>query len=68
MQKAEALRQDTAQAEPIDVRYTVTEQRGERYVTEEQFRKGMADTTKRAQAMTYAGMRNNKQVRDFISI
>jgi hypothetical protein len=69
MQKAAALQQkDDGSNEPIDIRYTVTEQRGERYVTEEQFRKGMASTSKRAQAMTYAGMRNNKGVRDYVGV
>jgi hypothetical protein len=68
MQKAAALQQANASNEPIDVRYTVTEQRGERYVTEQQFREGMAATSKRAQAMTYAGMRNNKNIRDYVAI
>jgi hypothetical protein len=68
MEKASALQQDDSNNEPIDVRYTVTEQRGERYVTEDQFRKGMASTAKRTQAMTYAGMRNNKNVRDYVGV
>jgi hypothetical protein len=68
MEKAAALQEDDGSNEPIDIRYTVTEQRGERYVTEEQFRKGMASTSKRAQAMTYAGMRNNKNVRDYVGV
>ena len=68
MQKAEALRQGNAQAESIDIRYTVTEQQGQRFVTEEQFRKGMDRTSKRTQAMTYAGMRNNNEVRNFVGI
>ena len=65
MEKAAALTEENTDNEPIDVRYTVTEQAGERYVTEDQFRKGMAATSKRAQAMTYAGMRNNKEVREY---
>lgn len=65
-QKADSMQRD--KADPIDIRYTVTEQRGERYVTEEQFRKGMSSSSKRAQAMTYAGMRNNKEIRDFVDI
>ena len=67
-QKIEALRDEGSKAEPIDIRYTVTEQRGERYVTEEQFRKGMSSSSKRTQAMTYAGMRNNGEIRDFVNI
>jgi len=67
-EKASALRRENAKADPIELRYTVTEQRGERYVTEEQFRKGMSSSTKRAQAMTYAGIRNNNEIRDFVGI
>jgi hypothetical protein len=68
LEKAAALQQDSASPEPIDIRYTVTEQRGERYVTEEQFRKGMAATTKRAQAVTYAGMRQSKEIRNYVGV
>jgi hypothetical protein len=68
LEKAAALAEEGAGSEPIDIRYTVTEQAGERYVTEDQFRKGMAATSKRAQAMAYAGMRNNKEVRDYTGI
>jgi hypothetical protein len=52
----------------IDLRYTVTEQRGERYVTEEQFRKSNAALVQRARSSTYAGMRNSKDVRDYAGI
>jgi len=68
MEKAAALQQGDSGNDPIDIRYTVTEQRGERYVTEEQFRKGMESTSKRTQAMTYAGMRNNQQIREYTGI
>jgi hypothetical protein len=68
MEKAQALRDDNQESEPIDLRYTVTEQRGERYVTEEQFRKGMAATSRRAQVATLASMRNSKEVRGFVDI
>ena len=52
----------------IDLRYTVTEQRGERYVTEEQFRKSNAALVQRARNSTYAGIRNSKDVRDYAGI
>ncbi len=69
MEKAAALREASGEEQgPIDVRYTVTEQAGQRYVTEEQFRRGMADTAKRAQAMTKAGLRNNKDDREYVGI
>jgi hypothetical protein len=68
MEKAAALQQGDSGNDPIDIRYTVTEQRGERYVTEEQFRKGMESTRKRTQAMTYAGMRNNQEIREYAGI
>jgi hypothetical protein len=68
MEKAAALQQGDSGNEPIDIRYTVTEERGERYVTEEQFRKSNAALSKRTQAMTYAGMRNNQQIREYTGI
>jgi len=68
IEKAAALRQDSADSGPIQISYTVTEQRGERFVTESEFRKGMAATAQRAQAMTYAGMRNNRDVRDYVGV
>ena len=52
----------------IDLRYTVTEQRGERYVTEEQFRKSNAALVQRARNSAYAGIRNSKDVRDYAGI
>jgi murein DD-endopeptidase MepM/ murein hydrolase activator NlpD len=68
MEKAAALREQNESSGPIDIRYEATEIAGERYVTEQQFRRGMAETSKRAQSMTYAGMRQNKDVRDFVGI
>jgi hypothetical protein len=68
MEKAAALQQGDSGNDPIDIRYTVTEQRGERYVTEEQFRKSNAALSKRTQAMTYAGMRSNQQIREYTGI
>lgn len=69
MEKAAALREESEGDQgPIDVRYTVIEQAGQRYVTEEQFRKGMAETAKRAQAMTKAGFRNNKDDREYVGM
>jgi hypothetical protein len=68
MEKAAALQEGESSNEPIDMRYTVTEQRGERYVTEEQFLKSHDALARRTQAMTYAGMRKNQQVREYIGI
>lgn len=52
----------------LDLRYTVTEERGERYVTESTFRKSNAALLQRARNSTYAGMRNSKDVRDYSGI
>jgi hypothetical protein len=68
MEKAAALREGESSNEPIDLRYTVTEERGKRYVTEEQFLKSNAALAQRTQAMTYAGMRNSKQIREYTGI
>jgi hypothetical protein len=68
MEKAAALQEGESSNEPIDIRYTVTEQRGERYVTEEQLLKSNAALAKRTQAMTYAGMRNNQQIREYAGL
>jgi len=68
IEKAAALQEGESSNEPIDIRYTVTEQRGERYVTEEQLLKSNAALAKRTQAMTYAGMRNNQQIREYAGI
>jgi murein DD-endopeptidase MepM/ murein hydrolase activator NlpD len=68
MEKAAALRESESSNEPIDLRYTVTEERGKRYVTEEQFLKSNAALAQRTQAMTYAGMRNSKQIREYTGI
>jgi len=68
MEKAAALREGESNNKPIDLRYTVTEERGKRYVTEEQFLKSNAALAQRTQAMTYAGMRNSKQIREYTGI
>jgi hypothetical protein len=68
MEKAAELRGRGESYEPIKLHYTVKEERGERYVTEDQMRKSNAATLKRAQAMTLSGMRNNKEVRDYVGI
>jgi hypothetical protein len=68
MQKAAALQQAGARSEPLKIQYDVTEHQGERYVTERQVREGMAASTKRAQAMTYAGMRNSRDIRNYVAI
>jgi len=68
MEKAAALQDDSTSFDPLEIRYTVTEQRGERYVTEDQFRRGMAATTKRSQAVTMAGLRNSKENRNYVGI
>ncbi len=52
----------------LDLRYTVKEERGERYVTESTFRKSNAALLQRARNSTYAGMRNSKDVRDYSGI
>ncbi len=68
MEKAAELRGRGEGYEPIKLHYTVKEERGERYVTEDQMRKSNAATLKRAQAMTLSGMRNNKEVRDYVGM
>jgi murein DD-endopeptidase MepM/ murein hydrolase activator NlpD len=68
MEKAAALQDQGNSSETIDLRYTVTEQRGERYVTEAQFRRSNAMLLARSQAATYSGMRGNKEVREFVGI
>jgi hypothetical protein len=68
MEKAASLRESGGRSEPIDIRYTVEERAGERYVTEKQFRAGIAASQERTRAMTYAGMRNDGNVRDYVGI
>jgi hypothetical protein len=68
MEKAAALRQGDTQSDPLELDYTVTVQQGERFVSEEQMRKNNANLLKQAQARTYAGMRNNNDVRSFVGI
>lgn len=68
LQKADALRAGSQESQPIDIRYTVTEQRGERYVTEEQLRRSNAALSKRIPAITYTGMRNNRGIREYTGI
>ena len=68
MQRAAALEEDDASFDPIKIEYTVREERGERYVTEKQFREGMAVAPLRAQAMTINSMRRNQNTRNYVNI
>lgn len=68
MEKAANLAKADSDNSAIDVSYTVIEQRGERYVTEDQFRKANAALLQKSQAMTYSGMRNNRGVREYVGI
>jgi hypothetical protein len=68
MEKAAALQDQGGSSETIDLRYEATEIRGERYVTEAQFRRSNAMLLARSQAATYSGMRGNKEVREFVGI
>lgn len=68
MEKVAGLRRASASDDPIDINYTVTEQAGQRYVTEEQFRKSNAAVVLRARAATYAGMRNSRDVREYAGL
>jgi len=68
-QKAAALQEaDTDEGGTLDVRYEAKTIAGERYVTEEQFRKGMTRAAKQGQAMAYSGMRNSGKVRSSIGM
>jgi murein DD-endopeptidase MepM/ murein hydrolase activator NlpD len=68
MQKAEALRNSGSESDSLDISYTVREERGERYVTEDQLRKSNAMVERRAFAKTINGMKNNGALRDSINI
>jgi hypothetical protein len=68
MQKAEALRNSGNKSDSLDISYTVREERGERYVTEDQLRKSNAMVERRAFAKTINGMKNNGALRDSINI
>jgi hypothetical protein len=68
MQKAEALRNSGSGSDSLDISYTVREERGERYVTEDQLRKSNAMVERRAFAKTINGMKNNGALRDSINI
>jgi murein DD-endopeptidase MepM/ murein hydrolase activator NlpD len=68
MQKAEALRNSGGESDSLDISYTVKEERGERYVTEDQLRKSNAMVERRAFAKTINGMKNNGALRDSINI
>jgi hypothetical protein len=68
MQKAEALRNSGNESNSLDISYTVREERGERYVTEDQLRKSNAMVERRAFAKTINGMKNNGALRDSINI
>jgi hypothetical protein len=69
-EKAAALREADGgdQGGTIDVRYETKVIAGEKYVTEEQFRKGMQRAAKQGQAMAYSGMRNSRAVREKVGI
>ena len=66
--KADSLRAQSRQDDTIEIDYTVTEQAGQRYVTEDQFRRGMDANTRRTRATTLAGLRNSKAERDYVNI
>ncbi len=68
MTKADKLRRQSRQSDTIDISYTVTEQAGQRFVTEDQFRRGMDATKRGARAATLAGLRNDKSQRDYVNI
>jgi hypothetical protein len=68
MQKAEALRNSGGESDSLNISYTVREERGERYVTEDQLRKSNAMVERRAFAKTINGMKNNGALRDSINI
>lgn len=63
VEKAAGLREAGEQVSTIKHQYAVTEQRGERYVTEKQFRNGMEQTAQRTQAMLISSVRQNRNVR-----
>jgi hypothetical protein len=68
MEKVAGLRRASASDDPIDINYTVTEQAGQRLVTEEQLRKSNAALLLRTRAATYAGMRNSRDVREYAGL
>jgi murein DD-endopeptidase MepM/ murein hydrolase activator NlpD len=68
IEKAASLRESDRRNETLDIRYTVEERAGERYVTERQLREAVAASQGRTQAMTYAGMRNNSDIRGYVGI
>lgn len=65
---AELRNMKDAGSDVIDVRYIATEQQGQRYVTEEQMRKSNAALLQRARSSTYAGMRNSRDVREYVGV
>lgn len=68
VEKAAELRQANQTPGKIDLSYTVTEQRGERYVTEEQFRKSNARMLQQSQAMFVSSVRQNSNVRNSMGL
>lgn len=69
-QKAAQLRESSNNESngTINVKYEAKEIAGERYVTEAQFRKGMARAAQQGKAMAYSGMRNSGSVRKALAI
>jgi hypothetical protein len=59
---------DQEEKQELDIRYEVKEIAGERYVTEGQFRKGMARAAMQGQGMAYSGMRKSRATRDSLAI
>jgi hypothetical protein len=59
---------DQEEKQEIDVRYEVKEIAGERYVTEQQFRKGMARAAKQGSGMAQSSMRNSGASRSYVGL
>lgn len=70
VQKAARLQEanDDGPDGEINVRYDAKTIAGERYVTEDQFRKGMTRAAQQGRAMAYSGMRNSGSTRKSIGI
>lgn len=67
-EKASNLRDMDDSSREISVKYEVKTIAGERYVTEDQFRKGLNRSARQGQAMAYSGMRNKTSVRRSLGI
>lgn len=68
MERVAGLRNEDRDNSPIDISYTVTEEAGRRYVTEEQFRRSNAALLQRSQNATLSRIRNSRDVREYIGV